>query len=244
MQAIGLARPGFGRIGAPAGLSLVPGGIWWDLTAVSGQTVYDNTGQYPATLGSTPGADTNDPRPAVYPEPLGLVFSGDDCAIGPVMPAGTLFADATHAFTVQIVVSLTSGYNIFAQAGSVSANRTFSIGTGGTPTIMVVIRGTSTSLSAVTPGVPTPITIAWDGTAAYAYVGAATRASAGVGVAAEETTQAIVLGARTASAPTGNFTGTLHAAGVYPGVSLSAQQIVQNLAFLRAKFASLGVILP
>jgi hypothetical protein len=98
MQAIGLTRPGLSRIGAPAGLSLVPGAVaYWDCTQVVGQVLPDLSGNgNHGQLGSTPGADTNDPN--------GMTLSGDDYFIHPSL---TFTNGEAHTYSAVIRYSAT-----------------------------------------------------------------------------------------------------------------------------------------
>jgi hypothetical protein len=241
MQAIGLTRPGLSRIGAPAGLSLVPGAVaYWDCTQVVGQVLPDLSGNgNHATLGSTAGADTNDPTAG----PIGLTFDGDD-RVNCGLP-NRIFAAPGSPFSVVIAHSAVSDGTIIARCGAGAVGtRQFQYYLSGASTLSINLRGTITAVysGAATLASPHAITITWDGTTATAYADG-TPIPLGVGAAVEEATESLLIGARTSAAPAGGLGGRIHAAAVYP-VGLSAAQVAQIHRYLTAKFAPLGVALP
>jgi hypothetical protein len=236
MQAIGLTRPGLSRIGAPAGLSLVPGAValWLCNAAAGSTTLADSSGRgLHGTLGTGAAQPTFGPT--------GLSFDGGDHVTFGVLPAGTLFADAGRAFTLQIVYTYSAGFNVVAQASNTPGNRTFVLGHGGTAMITTTLRGAVSNLG--TPAAwPAVVTVTWNGSAAIGYIGAGEPVALSVGTADEEV-QALLLGARTAASPTGQMTGTVYGAGIWP-YALSREQTAQNVAMWQALLRQRGVTLP
>lgn len=233
---------------------LIPGAIaYWDCTQVVGQVLPDLSGNgNHGQLGSTAGADTNDPTATAQ----GLLFGGDDGALVPTVPY------STTEITVMIVcsgptqadgvvggkydaavnkrcwwVSLTANASTFA--ASVSDNGTFTghireirssvgvFGDGKYHCIGFTFRNGAMSL--ICDGVidPSP-TVTFNNNPLTIYNPVCPTS----------------LGCRLSNgAIASGFSGTIVAFLVVP-LALSSAQIAQNHAYFRAKFAPLGVVLP
>jgi hypothetical protein len=235
MQAIGLTRPGFDRIGAPAGLSLVPGAIaYWDCTQVVGQVLPDLSGNgNHGQLGSTAGADTNDPTAGA----TGLVLTSDDyikSAISSLPPP----------FSITILFSMANpapGATAFLIGLPSDSGRSFAFSAGAGA---VLHCGTSAARRGVTIPAGTSlltVTVPTDASEVKCYLGAVDATLDNSGDYWGGSGSTLYIGARSGLSPIPS--ATIHAFKIHP-FTLSAAQIAQNHAYFRAKFAPLGVILP
>lgn len=115
-----------------------------------------------------------------------------------------LFAEASESFVVmsRLQTFVASGTVGFASAGATEANRNWHFYLNSSGQLVVVIRGTATTLTAagnLADGNPRIITGRWDGSAANVWINA-TKYSVSVGSASKET-QKITFRARTESSP-------------------------------------------
>ncbi len=223
---------------------LVPGAVaYWDCTQVVGQVLPDLSGNgNDAMLGSTAGADTNDPTAG----PTGLTFGGDDYASAGTVPALNI---GTGDYTITAVITPSNN----------SATPMVVAGKGGTSThrselglsaqaFRHVYRGTDSPRVVVADGTyiigaPYFVTAVRSGSELSLWIGAAKQANtATVTTEASVINKAFVLGA-TSDGAAYQFVGTEHMVAVYP-FALTTAQIAQEYAYFRAKFAPLGVVLP
>lgn len=245
MQAIGLTRPGFGRIGAPAGLSLVPGAVaYWDMTQVVGQVLPDLSGNgNHGTLGSTAGVDTNDPTTG----PTGLTFDGDD-----LLRCGDVLGE-NAPYTIIVVASTDiAGSRCYASRLTGETRNKYGMAflhaSSSTPNYLKFYHMSPTGTRAevllaapVTVGAAEMYTAVYDGETIRVYTGD----SASAPVTAPyypATAQQFTLG-RYSYADAVGHAGTFHACRILPR-ALSPSEIAQEYRALKAKFAPLGVVLP
>jgi hypothetical protein len=224
---------------------LVPGAVaYWDCTQVVGQVLPDLSGNgNHATLGSTAGADTNDPTATGQ----GLVFGGDDFANCDAVAAD----GSVVGLTVSVVAYATAdGWQaIVAKSNSSSAT-----GDGWhikkTPTpgqYLARIFDASRNhheLSAMGPteGGWVMLTLVADGTTATLYANCISGTPVECIGISYDLAHAIRIGMMTEGLFWG-LVGGVAAVRVYPR-ALTLVEIAQNHAYFRAKFAPLGVILP
>jgi len=229
---------------------LVPGAIaYWDCTQVQGQVLPDLSGNgYHGTLGSTAGADTNDPTAG----PTGLTFGGDDwvsLGISPAMEA----AVQSGRYTIIAVFTPTAmnDYNtVFGKVAYGGANE-YGIGYRSSGNLDVFLGGNNypgdsaniTIASMITQGTPVMTAATYDDNMHIAYRNGSNIGSRSLpGIRPVTSGTLAYIGRRVLSA-TLNATMIGHAFVVYP-FALSQSQMAQEYAYFRAKFAPLGVILP
>lgn len=125
----------------------------------------------------------------------------------------SLFATSGNPFTVSLLVKRTASNTYLAKASATSANRTFQIGEGGgvgDATPFVGIRGTFTNTNLGFSDSNWHLyTVVFDGTSATIFVDSTKSAALTVGTAAEETTENVTIGGRTASSPGSLFSGNV-----------------------------------
>lgn len=233
---------------------LVPGAVaYWDCTQVAGQVLPDLSGNgNHATLGSTAGADTNDPTAG----PTGLTFGGDDGVLVPTVPY------STTEITVMVVCSgptqadgvVGGKYDatVYARCWWISptANAsTFTISVSDDGTYTGHIRAIRSSVGVFGDGKYHCIGFTFRNGAMSLICDGVIDPSPTVLVNNNPLTIynpvcPTSLGCRLSNgAIASGFSGTIVAWLVAP-LALSSAQIAQNHAYFRAKFAPLGVVLP
>ena len=228
---------------------LVPGAIaYWDCTQVVGQVLPDLSGNdNHGQLGSTAGADTNDPTPTQQ----GLTFGGDDrvrCGPG---------ADGTadRGVTVQIVAATSSSatvrQTVISKSGAAPTGSGYMIQRNNldpTHWRAYIYDGTGNRVIPDVVGHPDGtygmISVAVDGTTARVYSGS----TPGTPVSCVGYTPAplleTVIGALSTDASAPLNAGSVVVCGMVYPFALTSAQIAQNHAYFKAKFAPYGVILP
>lgn len=209
----------------------------------SGMYLRDYSGhEYHAKLGASPAA------------PLwtsaGLSFDGvNDYADTNLtsMGATSLFATAGQSFTIMLVASVISGptSTLIGKASATGGNMTFRIFMSSGTNLTSTIRGTSGGATTIAASFDSNWhchTVRWNGTAAIHRLDNGSNLSLNVGTAVEETTQRIMIGARTNTAA--NFLSGSEAYLAIYDTALSDAQISSNYTVLKAHLAQRGIPLP
>jgi hypothetical protein len=221
---------------------LVPGAVaYWDCTQVVGQVLPDLSGNgNHATLGSTTGADTNDPTAG----PTGLTFGGDDFVTHPTIS----FAEgATHTYMAVVRWPGNAPTDYVAPFGDRSSAQStvYIAGPGGAQYLRFTpaagARATSTvSTSALFSG--GYHTVAWT----MSPLGLLTIYIDGsLGGTVQTPSSSMVYNSIGSgyTVLTYSWIGDICGVAIHP-TEASSPQVAQNHAYFRAKFAPLGVILP
>lgn len=215
----------------------------------SGQVLTDYSGNNRnGTLGSTPGADTNDPAWQTY----GLSFATDDYATLPGLNAALAGKTACTVFCVARSTAIPTTYGgIVAQTTSTLSDRTFVMldahHDGVTEdNVSFAISGGAASVVAICPG---RLGATW-GCVIGRYVGGASvecRKGAGTWAANTTSVPAAINPTPGATACIGRYntyylTGGIGAIVVYP-FALTDAQVSQTYGALKALMATRGVTL-
>lgn len=175
------------------------------------------------------------------PSVLAPYMDGGDYWTSGVTSFGTasLFCDAGQAWTVFGVFSAfsTGGNTLVSKAGGTAASRTFqAYCVNAATSFRTILRGTETDVAFANAldGLTHFYVVRWDGTAAKVFIDGAWYALS-VGTAAEETSQNILVGARTESSPGSNWIGFLPPPGLIDR-AMSDAEIEQEYQYARAKY--------
>jgi hypothetical protein len=221
-------------LGAPEGLSLVPGySALYLFNEGTGTTLADYSGNgYHATLGSGAAA----PAWGV----TGLTYGGDDTTIVGTA-AGLNLANQDHTLIVVCSPAGTGAENLIGKSSG-GTNRWELATSGGK--YRIAFRGSDAAVivaapNAYTVGAPAMVTAIRSGTALSLYVGAASQATGAVSTEPNVAALAFAIGSNPAGT-SAFYNGAMHAAIVYP-IALTEAQIAQNYAYLKALLAPRGV---
>lgn len=207
---------------------------WYKLDETSGTTAVDSSGS------GYDGTYTNSPTLGVtgaFGTSTAVTFaaaSSHYMTTGAASLGSTdLFADSDN-FSVAAWVKASASVSgaIIAKAGSTSANRTFYLFFSG-GALAVIIRGTQTNFSSnVLDGSWKHLVFTYDGTTAKMYWNGAYIGVVSVGTAAIESTENIMVGARTSGSPAFflNASGTIDDVRIYSR-ALSADDVSTLYAY-------------
>lgn len=201
---------------------------WYKFNEGSGIILYDSKSGYNgANTGATPGA-------------TGYAFTTDDyVGFGlPALDGITLLAEATNQYTVMEAVSnWTVGHGITRGLNTTTAQFALYV----TANVLYCrIRGASTNLGAIDTGSYLH-TITWNGTSAAYQRNIAAPVAVNLGVAADDATQNIGIGAL-ANGALGFMEGTMHYGLLY-NVALTSVEKAKNYTIIKKELAKRGVII-
>lgn len=224
----------------------------------TGQTLTDYSAHgNNGTLGTTAGADTNDPAWG----PAGLTFGGDDLVmVGPVTVGGTV----QNLGTLEVIFSIAAPAAPDSAINAILNFTEYSTGTlgylalgeisgvlpGELVTLLTQINGTNhiakwIDTAGTVPAGWNHLALRWNGVGYDIFLnGAQKPATLSQAPRAQPPCSNLVLGARkTGSSTYGYFVGGLAATALYP-TGLTDAQLVQNAGAWRALLAPRGVVLP
>lgn len=223
---------------------LVPGyrALYW-CNEGAGQVLTDHSGNgYDGTLGSTAGADTNDPAWGA----AGLVFDGTDNFVTVGTAAGLDVGNGDFTLLAAVTPTSNAGgrYLLGKNAGGSSSRWEIGGAAGKWRAVHVSAAGAVVKAdadTAYTNGTTYLVTGTRSGNTLSLYIGTAVQAAPGT-IAAAASTAAHPLTIGAGPAGTDPLAGTLHVAAIWP-FALTPAQVTQTHGALKAALAARGVVL-